>query len=481
MKKPLSTLCLLAVAAGAMFATGCLAPRYHRPSLTVPPAFKEAPPPGWTEAQPNEAVSRGKWWEIYGDAGLNQLEDQLNISNQNILAAIAQYRQARDTVRIARSSFFPTVSAAPGVTNSRSSSTLSQQNLVNFISGTRTNYSLPFDVSYQADVFGAVRNNVAAARASAQASAADLEIVRLTNQAELAQFYFELHGLDSQQDLLQRTVQAYQQYLELTRARFQAGVAAESDVLQAQTQLATAQAQLIDVGVSRTQFEHAIAVLAGKAPAAVSLPATPLNLAPPPLPVGIPSTLLERRPDIARAERQAAAANAQIGVAAAGFFPALTLTATAGFQSDSPATWLTWPSRFWTLGPQLAETLFSGGKRRATLDFQRAAYDAAAANYRQVTLTAFQQVEDDLAALRILKQESAAEDEAVRDAQQTLDIVTEQYKAGTANYLQVITAQATLLQNQRAAIDVLTRRMTSDVLLIEALGGGWNTSQLPHH
>lgn len=474
-------LALTLLFAAGLLTTGCtVGPRYHRPSTQVTPSFREEPPPGWKLAQPSEAINRGKWWEIYSDPQLNQFEELVNVSNQNIQVAVAQFREARDTVRIVRSSLFPTVSVAPEVSNARSSATLSQRSLVNFISGSRNQYSLPFDVSYQADVFGSIRSNVSAARANAQLSAADLENVRLASHAQLAQFYFELRGLDAQADLLQRTVTMYQQYLDLTRARFEVGVASQADVLQAQTQLSTTQAQMVDVGVGRAQFEHAVAVLIGKPPAQVAIAATPLRALPPPIPAGIPSELLERRPDIAAAERQAASANAEIGVARAAFFPALTFSATAGLQSTSVSDWFTWPSRFWTAGPQLAEVLFSGGRRHAQLDFQRAAYDATAASYRQVTLNAFQQVEDNLAALRILEQESAAEEQAVRNAQQTLDIVTEQYKAGVANYLQVITAQATLLQNERTAVDVLTRRMTASVLLIEALGGGWNMSQLPH-
>jgi NodT family efflux transporter outer membrane factor (OMF) lipoprotein len=480
MKKLAPKFWLLIASAALVAASGCaVGPNYHRPSAPVPPSFKEAPPQGWKEAQPNEAISRGKWWEMYNDPQLNALEEQVSISNQNVLAAMALYREARDTVKIARSNFFPTVSASPGVTNSRTSSTLTQVSPGTFISGTRTDYSLPFDISYQADVFGSVRRGVRGAKAQAQASDAQLENVRLTLQSELAQFYFQLRGLDSQEDLLKRTVDIYKDYLQLTQARFEVGVASQADVLLAQTQLSTTQAQLIDVGVSRAQFEHAIAVLTGKPPAALSIAFMPLKNLPPATPTGVPSTLLERRPDIATAERQAAAANEQIGIAKAAFFPTLTLTATAGFQSTSAADWLTWPSRFWTVGPQLAAVLFQGGKRRAELDLQRAAYDAAAANYRQTVLTAFQQVEDNLAALRILEQEAEAEDLAVKQARESVDISTEQYKAGIVNYLQVITAQATALQNERAAIDVQTRRMTSSVLLVEALGGGWDTSKLP--
>ncbi len=468
------------LASTVLFATGCtVGPNYKRPSAPTPPSFKEAPPAGWKNAQPNEAADRGKWWEIYKDPELGRLEDQVRISNQNIKIVEAQYREGRDSVVIARSGLFPTVSVAPGVTNARSSANLSRQQLVNFIAGSRTQYTLPVDASYTVDLWGSIRRGVTAARANAQFSAADLANARLTYESQLAQFYFQLRGLDAQEALLKRTVAAYQQNLELTKARAEVGVVAQSDVLQAQTQLSTAQAELVDIGVSRAQYEHAVAVLTGVPPADLTLAAAPLNAVPPPVPVAVPSALLERRPDIARAERQAAAANEQIGIAKAAYFPTLTLSATAGFQSTSPGNWLTWPSRFWTAGPQLAELLFNGGRRRAQEDIERAAYDAAAASYRQTVLTAFQQIEDDLSALRVLEQEESAQQEAVRDASQTLDIIMEQYKAGTANYLQVVVAQATLFQNERNEIEVQTRRMVASVALIEALGGGWDTSQLP--
>ena len=463
-----------------LLATGCtVGPNYKRPSSPTPPSFKEMPPAGWKTAQPSEATDRGKWWEIYNDAELARLEEQVNISNQNIKVVEAQYRQARDSVVIARSGLFPTLSVSPGVTNARSSATLSQQNLVNFVAGSRTEYTLPVQASYTVDLWGSIRRGVTAARANAQFSAAQLANARLTFESQLAQFYFQLRGLDAQEALLKRTVAAYQQNLDLTKARAEAGVVAQSDVLQAQTQLANAQAELVDIGVLRAQYEHAVAVLTGVPPANLTLAAAPLNILPPPVPVALPSALLERRPDIAQAERQAAAANEQIGIAKAAYYPALTLSATAGFQSTSPGNWLTWPSRFWTAGPQLAELLFNGGRRRAQVDLEQAAYDATAANYRQTVLTAFQQVEDDLSTLRVLEQEAAAQQEAVRDAAETLDIIMEQYKAGTANYLQVVVAQATLFQNERNEIDVQTRRMVASVALVEALGGGWDTSQLP--
>jgi NodT family efflux transporter outer membrane factor (OMF) lipoprotein len=423
---------------------------------------------GWKQAQPSDGAARGKWWEIYNDPDLNALEEQVTTSNQNILAAEAQFRAARDAVRIARSTLFPTVSTAPSYTNSRTSAT-----------GQRNTYDLPVDISYQADVWGSIRRTVRGSAESAQVTAAQLENVRLALQAALAQDYFELHGVDGEQELLERTVKSYDEYLQLTRDRFASGVASGADVAQAETQLKTAQAQLIDLGVARAQLEHAIAILVGKPPAEVAIPPTAIKAVLPPIPVGVPSDLLQRRPDIAAAERQMAVANEQIGISKAAFFPTVLLTGSAGFQRGSFTDWFAWPSRLWSVGPQVAETVFDAGRRRAQSDLARAAFDAATASYRQTVLTSFQQVEDNLAALRVLADEARAEDGAVRAAQQSLDVSTYQYKAGVASYLQVITAQTIALQNQVAAVNILTRRMVASVLLIEALGGGWDASTLP--
>ena len=469
------TASFLGLAAILLALSGCaVGPNYHRPTAPMTAGFKEAPPQGWKQAQPNEAVLRGPWWELYHDPQLTALEQQVGISNQNVLAAMAQYREARDAVRIARSARFPTLTVSPTITGQQSSSSVSQ-----ISSGAGTGYNFPVDLSYQADVWGAIRRNIAASTSTAQASFADLENARLTFQAELAEFYFELHGLDGDADLLATTVKLYEDYLQLTKDRMDAGVASGADVAQAQTQLDTTRAQLIDIQVQRAQFEHAVAVLTGKPPAELTLAPMTLKVPPPPIPVGVPSALLERRPDIAVAERQVAAANEQIGIAIAAFYPTVTLSATAGFQSQTIADWFTWPSRFWSVGPQLAQTIFSGGKRHAQVALEQAAYDATVAGYRQTVLTAFQQVEDNLAALRVLEEEAVAEDRAVKAAQDSLDISTEQYKAGIASYLQVIIAQTTALQNERTAVDILTRRLTASVLLIEALGGGWDVSQLP--
>jgi NodT family efflux transporter outer membrane factor (OMF) lipoprotein len=343
----------------------------------------------------------------------------------------------------------------------------------------RTNYTLPLDLSYQADICGSVRRNIRATADSAQVSAAQLENARLTFQAELAQDYFQLHGTDRDEQLLGTTVKSYEEFLQLTQNRLSAGVASGGDVALAQAQLENARAQLIDLGVVRAQLEHGIAILIGKPPAAVTISRSTTQSPPPPVPVSVPSALLERRPDIAAAERQMAAANEQIGIAKAAFFPTLSISASAGLESSSIVNWFTWPSRFWSVGPQMAETLFDAGRRRAQVRQTQALYDATVADYRQVVLNGLQQVEDNLAALRILAEEAEAVAKAVKAAQESLQISTYQYKAGTTSYLQVITTQAIALQNEKTGVDILTRRMVASVLLIEALGGGWDASKLP--
>ncbi len=470
-------------------ATACLVgPNYRRPSAPVPSLYKELPPPNpqaanqWKEAQPSDQAIRGKWWELYNDAQLSTLAEQINISNQNILAAEAQFRAARDAMRIARSNLFPVVGAGLSVTNSRTPAGTAATSTSASTAGSvasRTSYDLNTDFSYQADLWGSIRRQVSASARTAQASFAQLENARLTSQATLVQAYFELHGVDAEQQLLERTVASYQDYLQLTKDRFDAGVASGVDVAQAETQLSSTQAQLIDLGVARAQFEHAIAVLTGKPPAEVTIPRGPITAQLPTIPVAVPSTLLERRPDIASAERLMAAANEQIGIAKAAYYPNVTLSASAGLQSTDATQWFSWPSRFWSVGPQMLETVFSGGRRRAQVDQARALYEADVAGYRQTVLTAFQQVEDNLAALRLLSDEANAADQTVRAAQQSLEISTYQYKAGTASYLQVITAQTAALQAQITAINILTRRLTTSALLIEALGGGWDASTLP--
>ena len=476
-----SSVSAVAVIGTLLLCVGCMVgPNYKRPAAPVPQVYKEQPPEGWKQAQPNEGALRGKWWEIYNDPQLNALEEQVNINNQNVLQAESVYREARDSARIARAALFPVVSGSFGASRSLTSANLgNRSNLINFVAGTKDLFSLSLDVSYQPDVWGAVRRSVRAGVANAQASEANLENVRLLFQSQLAVTYFELRGLDANQDLLERTVKSFEDNLQLTKDRFSVGIASGSDVAQAQTQLETTRANLVDIGVARAADEHALAVLTGKPPAALTVAFTPLRTPPPPIPVAIPSVLLERRPDIANNERVVAAANEQIGIAKAAFFPTIPLTASAGFQSSSLSTLADWPSRFWSIGANVAETFFEGGKRRAQLDLERAAYDATVAGYRQTVLTAFQQVEDELSALRVLELEAAAEDRAVKAAQESLDISNAQYKAGTVSYLQVITSQTVALQDEVAAVNILTRRVTASVLLIEALGGGWDASQLP--
>jgi NodT family efflux transporter outer membrane factor (OMF) lipoprotein len=474
-----SKLYVLAIAGIMLFSSACMiGPKYQRPTALTPPAFKEPPPPGWKEAQPNDAAIRGKWWEVYNDPQLNTLEEQVSISNQNVLVAEAQYREAQAAVRIARAALFPTLTVGPSITTSRTPSQVTSS-VQTGTSGERNFYSLPLNLTYVPDIWGNIRRSIAGNSDTAQASAADLGNARLLYQAELAQDYFQLHGLDGDEELLASAVKSYEEFLVLTKNRYTGGIASLGDVAQAETQLETTRAQLVDLGVQRAALEHAVAVLTGKPPSTLSIATEKLQTPPPPVPLAVPSALLERRPDIAAAERQVAAANEQIGIAMAAFFPTLTLSATAGFEGANFVKWLTWPSRFWSLGPSLSETLFDAGKRHAQVYQTRAAYDATVANYRQTVLTAFQQVEDNLAALRILAQEADVQANAVKAAEQSLTISTDQYKGGIVSYLQVITAQTTALQNERAAVDILTRRMTASVLLIEALGGGWDTSKLP--
>lgn len=458
-----------------LMTNGCMVgPKYRQPAPPITPAFKEPLPEGWKLAEPGDGHIPTKWWEMYNDPQLNALEEQVAISNQNVLSFAAQYQEARDAVRIAHSNLFPTISAGPSITHSLNANTNG-----NTASGQHTFYSLPLDVSWEADIWGGIRRGVNAASAQAQATAAELANATLSYQSELAQDYFALHGVDGEIDLLQRTVQIYRDYLKLTQDRFKAGVASDLDVAQAESQLESAQSQLINLGVARAQYEHAIAVLTGKPPAALTIAAMVLKSEPPQVPVSVPSVLLERRPDIAGEERLVAAANEQIGVAKAAFFPTIALGGSGGFQSSSITSWLNWPSRFFSVGPSLTETLFDAGRRRATLAQYQAAYDATVAAYRQTVLNAFQQVEDALAAERILQEESVTVDQSVKSAQRALDISTAQYKAGTSDYLTVITSQSTLLSAQRTQVDLLTSRLTASVQLLMSVGGGWDTSQMP--
>jgi NodT family efflux transporter outer membrane factor (OMF) lipoprotein len=467
----------------ALVISGCtVGPRYARPVAPVPSVFKEAPPDSfketkdWKVAQPSAPSLPPKWWEVFGDAQLTALEEQAAAGNQGLKIAEARFREARALIRFNRASEFPTISTNPSVASIRNSQNQPYSPLRTGATGELT---LPFDLSYEVDFWGRVRRTVNAAREEAQATSADLATATLTIQAELAYDYFELRAADEQKRLLMDTVKAYNDALTLTENRFEGGASPKSDVAQAQTQLNTTTAQETDIDVERAQYEHAIAVLLGKAPAEFNLAAEPVHEAPPVIPVGLPSQLLERRPDIAAAERRIEEANEQIGIARAAFFPTVVLSATGGLEGSSILNWLNWPSRFWAVGPSLAETLFDAGRRRASSDVAIAGYDAAVATYRQTTLTAFQQVEDNLAALRVLESEEKQQRAAVASAEEALQLFTNRYQGGVDNYLQVITAQTTALTSERYEIDIQRRRVDASVLLVKALGGGWDIGSMP--
>ena len=461
----------------ALLLGGCMVgPDYTKPSVPMTSIYKEAD--GWKVAQPGDHLPRGQWWVILGDPELHALEEQVAAANQNLKIAEARLREARALVRFNRAALFPTISAGVGISSIRDSA--NRPFLTpNVNTGSSGDLLFSLDMSYEIDLWGRVRRTVAAARNEAQATAADLETARLSLQAELAMDYFELRAADAQKQLLDETVKAFEAALRLTTNRFQGGAAPKSDVAQAQTQLDTTLAQATDVTVQRAQLEHAIATLIGKPPAAFSLSPRPLDTPPPDIPVGLPSQLLERRPDIAAAERRVAEANEQIGIAKAAYYPTLMLNASVGFEGSSFGNVLNASSLLWAVGASITQTIFDGGRRRATSDAARAAYDATVAGYRQTTLTAFQQVEDNLAALRILEQEAQQQRRAVESAQLSLQLFTNRYRGGVDNYLQVITAQTVTLTNQRNEIDILRRRMDASVLLVKALGGGWDVAELP--
>jgi NodT family efflux transporter outer membrane factor (OMF) lipoprotein len=467
----------------ALLLSSCMVgPKYAKPTAPVPPAFKEAPPDSfketrdWKFAQPGAPSLPANWWVTFGDPQLSALEEQVAAGNQDLKIAEARFRQARAMIRFNRAAEFPTISTNPSLASLRDS-----QNQPYFPQpATSTGqFVLPFDLSYELDLWGRVRRTVNASREEAQATAADLATATLSIQAELAYDYFELRAADAQKQLLADTVKAYADALQLTENRFEGGASPKSDVAQAQTQLDTATAMETDIDVQRAQYEHAIATLLGKPPAQFGLAPVALHAEPPPIPIGLPSQLLERRPDIAASERRVEEANEQIGIARAAFFPTVTLGASAGFEGTSLLNWFNWPSRFWAVGPQLAETLFDAGRRRAGSEVAIAGYDAAVAGYRETTLTAFQQVEDNLAALRILENEEKQQRNAVASAEESLQLFINRYQGGVDNYLQVITAQTIALTNERNEIDIQRRRMDASVLLIKAVGGGWNISAMP--
>jgi NodT family efflux transporter outer membrane factor (OMF) lipoprotein len=464
---------------------GCtVGPKYAKPTVPTSANYKEETPASfkesdqWQPANPGDQASRGKWWEIFGDPELNKLEEQIADSNQSLKVAEARFREARAAIRFNRASQFPTISTSPSARYVKSSD-FSPNFPSKIQQSSKGDFVLPFDLSYELDLWGRVRRSVAAAREEAQATAADYETAKLSLETELALDYFELRSADAQKQLLDDTVKAYSDNLQLTLNRFKGGVAPKADVAQAQTQLDTTRVQDTDVTVQRAQFEHAIAILIGKPPAEFSLATAPLNNQPPSIPIGLPSELLQRRPDIAAAERRVAEANQQIGIARAAYFPTVTLAGAAGFSGSQGSNWFTWPSGFWAVGPALAQTLFDAGRRRATSESARANYDATVATYRQTSLTAFQEVEDNVAALRILENEGQQQQQAVASSQESLQLFTNRYKGGVDTYLQVITAQTIELANERNAIDIQRRRLDASVLLIKALGGGWNVSNLP--
>ncbi|KWF35800.1 RND transporter [Burkholderia diffusa] len=475
--RPLSA--AVAVATAVLLAGCAVGPDYHRPDTSIPAAFKEAPA-GWKVAQPADRTDRGPWWTVYNDPQLDALIGKLNASNQTIAQSAAAYRQARALVAEARAAYFPTVGLTASGSRSRTGRTSTSSSASSFGSSASigNSYSVGLDASWEPDLWGKVSRSVSAQRAGEAAAAADLANARLSQQALLAQTYFQLRTSDALQKLLDDTVKSYGESLRLTQNQYAQGVAARADVIQAQTQLQSAQAASIDNGVARAQYEHAIATLIGEPASTFSLPPNPLAAEPPITPVDVPSALLERRPDIAAAERRAAAANEQIGVAIAAFFPTLTLSASGGFQSSVWSQLFTLPARFWTVGPQLAATLFDAGLRAAQTDAARATYDQDVAAYRLAVLTAFQDVEDNLASQRILAQEVDVQRQAVDSAEHALAIVTNQYKAGTVAYLNVLTAQTTAFTAQQKLATIGGQRMVSSVGLVKALGGGWNASDM---
>ena len=487
---------MASVLAVAAVLSGCtVGPHYHRPDAAVPEAYKELTPgdypstDGWKVAQPSkEAVLKGKWWEIFNDPELNTLEEQVNVSNQSLASATAAFLVARSMVKEARSQYFPTVTVGPAITTSQQSGTLTS----GFTTGSGgsgggvavspqviTNFNLPFDATWTPDLFGRVRNTVLANANAAQANAADLENTRLMLQAEVAVDYFSIRGQDALKKLSDETVVSFQESLRLNQALYETGIASDEAVAQAETQLESAQAQNTSLGIVRAQFEHAIATLVGQPASSFSIRTLPLQTSPPAIPYGLPSQLLERRPDIAASERRMAQANAQIGVALAAYYPTVTLSASAGLESSSFTKWFTWPSRFFSVGPSVSETLYDGGLRHATVQQFRANYLETVANYRQTVLSAFQQVEDNLSSIRILSIEIAQQDTAVGSAQRNLKIAIDRYKLGIDPYLNVITAQTTLFGNQQTDVNLRIQQITASVQLVEAIGGGWNASQLP--
>ena len=468
---------VLGLAIVCLGVSGChVGPAYRLASVPTAPAYKEADPSLWKPAAPKDTMIRGKWWEMFGDPQLDALEERVNAGNQNIAAAAARYDAARAIVRQTRSRYLPTVTTSPGLTNERVA-------VIPYAATgtgtTYTEYSLPVTASWEPDLWGRVRKSVQANAYAAQSSAADMENVQLLEHADLAADYFQLRGVEAQKTLLDETIIAWRRYLDLTRGLLQSGLATDEAVAASESQLAAAQAQDTNLGIARADYEHAIATLLGESPSTFVLPAATMDGALPVIPASVPSELLERRPDIAMAERNMAQANAQIGIASTAYFPSVLLSVTGGFESLSFKDWFTWPSRFWSLGASAAETVFDGGLRKATVAQYQALYDEQVANYRQIALTAFQQVEDNLAALRILSQDVQQQNAAVESARRYVSHATARNTAGLDPYLNVLTAQVNLLAYQQNYVTFQTQQKIASVQLIEALGGGWDNSQLP--
>ena len=499
----MSTRCLVdlltAVAPAVMLVSGCVGPPYAKPEVETPMAFKEGSPaayigadPGaWQPARPQDAALKGKWWEVFGEPELNALEEQLNINNQNIAQFFQNFMAARAQVGIARANYFPTLSAAPAATRTHSSASLgsgvttstgtgaSLGSVTGNSGNTFNTFQVPFDVSWQPDLFGRIRNSVRGARYSAQVSAADLENERLSEQASLAEFYFELRGQDALQEIYNKTIEAQKKSLDLTRVLMETGIDSPEAVAQAEVTLANTEATAVGVATNRAVYEHAIATLIGKPASDFSMPAKALSTPVPVVPVVVPSQLLQRRPDIAAAERTMAAANARIGVESSAFFPTLALAATGGWEAAAVKNLFTVPARFWSLGASTSEPIFDGGLRRSTLQQYNAQFKADVALYRQTVLIAFQQVEDYIAAIRVLSQQIERQKAAVAAAQRFLDIATSRYQTGLDPYLNVITAETTLLSDQQTLVTLRVNEMTAAVQLIQGLGGGWERDQLP--
>ncbi|MGV8842620.1 MAG: efflux transporter outer membrane subunit [Pseudomonas sp.] len=470
---------LLALSLGAC----ALGPDYQRPALVTPAQFKQAQ--GWSAALPADELARGPWWQLYGDVELNALVGRLNLSNQNLAAAEAQYRQARALVRGARASFYPSLSSSAGVTRAGQGggdSTLRTSDGFS-VGGSNAasiskSYDLTLNAAWELDIWGKLRRSLESSQADYQASAADLAALKLSLQAELAQSYLQLRVLDDQRRLLDATVQAYARSLRLTENQYNAGIVPKSDVTQALTQLRSTEAQAIDLSWQRAQLEHAIAVLVGVPPSELSIAAREPLPGLPSIPLALPSQLLERRPDIAAAERRVMAANARIGVAEAAWYPDLSISASGGYRGSSFADWVNLPNRFWSLGPDLALSLFDGGARRAELERSEALYDQTVAQYRQSVLDGFREVEDYLVQLRVLEAESLIQDQALAAARESLRLVQNQYQAGILDYNAVVNVQATALANERTSLNLLGSRLTASVQLIAALGGGWQIKDL---